>query len=103
MWCQGMGIPAGTQEKRPSSEGAGESGMLCCRGGARKEREGAISVFETLRFPSFSQVLQQDCQEQTRFVSPAALMPRGWAQPSHQQLLAAPSKPSSSNEHHFPY
>lgn len=99
--CEGTGIPTDTREKHPGSEGVGEPGMPRCRGAAQEDW-GGISVFKTLGFPSSAQELQWDCQEQTGFVSRAALRPRGWAEGSSQQLLAAPSKPSSSKRASFP-
>lgn len=49
-WCKGMGIPADTREKNPSSEGAGEAGVSCCRGGAQKD-QGKLVCLRPLDFP----------------------------------------------------
>lgn len=80
--------PSGTH---PCSGRAGGSDVLNHDGGhLNPEAGGGLIYLGTLGFPSSS---QRDCQEQTRFVTPAALRPRGWAQASWQHLVAAPANP----------
>lgn len=89
--------PSGTH---PCSGRAGGSDVLNHDGGhLNPEAGGGLIYLGTLGFPSSS---QRDCQEQTRFVTPAALRPRGWAQASWQHLVAAPANPPNSKRVSFP-
>lgn len=89
--------PSGTH---PCSGRAGGSDVLNHDGGhLNPEAGGGLIYLGTLGFPSSS---QRDCQEQTRFVTSAALRPRGWAQASWQHLVAAPANPPNSKRVSFP-